>query len=324
LLAVVGALAAAEVASARPALGIDDQSTRMLRDKRFLALHVKRMRLVVPYDVMRQPRSLGRYAPVLDLARKRRVSVLVSFNYSQRHPRWLPSVREYTRDIRAFHARFPWVREITVWNEPNHVGRPTYRRPRRVAQFFNAARRVFDPAHVVAVDILAEAGFEQWASEFRRYAKSPRIWGLHNYFDVNHGRDIAIAQLRSVIGSRSQIWLTETAGLVRFAHRYPYDERRAAAATRWALQIAMRDRVARVYLYDWSGPPLGSRWDSGLIAAGGRPRPALNVVQDYLHRPLTRIPRIPRIPAFPTRRRHRARPARFVGRAAGKHVDASA
>jgi hypothetical protein len=316
LLAVAFVLCAGAAASARPVLGIDDQSTHMLRDKRFLALHVRRMRLVVPYDVMRQPRSLGRYAPILDLARARRVRVLVSFNYSQRRPHWLPSVREYTRDIRLFRRRFPWVREITVWNEPNHVGRPTYRRPRRVAQFFNAARRVFDPAHVVAVDILAEQGFEQWAQEFRRYAKSPRIWGLHNYFDVNHGRDIAIAQLRSVIGSGAQIWLTETAGLVRFAHRYPYDERRAAAATRWALRIAARDRVARVYLYSWSGSPLGSRWDSGLIAAGGRPRPALNVVQAYLHRPLTRIPPIPRIPAFPVRRRHRA-PSSFRRPAVG-------
>jgi hypothetical protein len=285
-------------------LGIDDQSTKMLHDKRFAALHVKRMRLVVPYDLMRQPRSFARYAPILGLARARHMQVLVAFNYSQRHPRWLPSVREYTRDIRAFRRQFPWVREITVWNEPNHVGRPTYRRPRRVAQFFNAAQRIFDPRHVVAIDVLAEKGFEQWVLTFRRYAKSPRIWGLHNYWDVNHAQDSAIAQLRAATGHRGQIWLTETAGVVRFAHRYPYDERRAAAATRWALFIAVRDHVARVYLYNWSGSPLGSRWDSGLIAANGRPRPALNVVQAYLHRPLTKIPRIPRIPAFPKRHRH--------------------
>lgn len=305
LLALVAASSATSIAGARPALGIDDQSTKMLRDNRFLALHVKRMRLVVPYDLMRRPRSFARYAPILDLARARRMDVLVAFNYSQRHPRWLPSVREYTRDIRAFHKQFPWVKEMTVWNEPNHLGRPTYRRPRRVAQFFNAARRVFDPAHVVAVDVLAEKGFEQWVWTFRKYAKSPRIWGLHNYWDVNHGQDTAIAHLRAATGYHGQVWLTETAGLVRFAHRYPYDERRAAAATAWALRIAARDRVARVYLYDWTGPPLGSRWDSGLIAAGGRPRPALNVVQAYLHRPLTRIPRIPTIPPFPKRHRHR-------------------
>src|SRR5690242_12681608 len=133
LLTAVAALSAGQrVAWARPALGIDDQSTKMLRDKRFLALHLKRMRLVVPYDVIRQPRSFARYAPVLDLARARRMQVLVAFNYSQRHPHRLPSVREYARDLRAFHRQFRWVREITVWNEPNHVGRPTYRRPRRV------------------------------------------------------------------------------------------------------------------------------------------------------------------------------------------------
>jgi hypothetical protein len=303
LLALVAALAAGSAASARPLVGIDDQSTAMLSDKRFQALHVSRMRVVVPYDVAVEPWSLSRYSPVLDLARERSVKVLVAFNHSERRPRHLPSVREYTRDITAFRRRFPGVEYITVWNEPNHVSQPTHRSPKTVAQFFNSARRVFDPRRIVASDILDEKGFQQWVWTFRRYAKSPRIWGLHNYWDVNHGEDRSIADLRRAIGYRGQVWLTEAGGLVRFGHRYAYDELRAASATKWLLHIATRDRVQRLYLYEWSGSPLGSRWDSGLIAPGGRPRPALNVVEAYLHRPLTKIPRIPRIAKFPTRRR---------------------
>jgi hypothetical protein len=86
---------------------------------------------------------------------------------------------------------------------------------------------------------------------------------------------------------------------VRFARSFGYDERRAARSTRHVLRIAARRRVARVYLYQWSGAPLGARWDSGLVAADGRARPALNVVERYLNKPLTPLPPIPRVPRFP-------------------------
>jgi hypothetical protein len=66
------------------------------------------------------------------------------------------------------------------------------------------------------------------------------------------------------------------------------------------LQLAARRRVRRVYLYQWTGAPLGARWDSGLIAADGRARPALNVVERFLRVPLTPLPSIPRVPRFPT------------------------
>jgi hypothetical protein len=92
---------------------------------------------------------------------------------------------------------------------------------------------------------------------------------------------------------------TETGGVVRFARSFGYDERRAARATRHVLRIAQRQRVRRVYLYQWTGAPLGARWDSGLVAADGRPRPALNVVERWLGVPLTPLPPIPRIPRFP-------------------------
>jgi len=96
------------------------------------------------------------------------------------------------------------------------------------------------------------------------------------------------------------VWLTETGGVVRFARSFGYDERRAARRTRHVLTLATRRRVRRVYLYQWTGAPLGARWDSGLIAADGRARPALNVVERFLRVPVTPLPPIPRVPRFPT------------------------
>ncbi len=212
----------------------------MLQDVRFQRLGVRRMRVVVPYDVALDARGLARYAPVLDLARARRVRVL--------------------------QHRAPGV-------------------PRTPAR---GARRA------------GPAGVDGHVQAFRRFAKRPRIFGLHNYLDVNNFGNTSIARLKGATGRGAKVWLTETGGIVRFAHTRPYDERRAARATRHLFRLAAQARVARVYLYMWTGAPLGSRWDSGIVAASGRPRPALNEIERLLGRPRTRLPRIPRIAPFPT------------------------
>src|SRR5258705_3015726 len=103
-------------AEAKPkyTVGIADQSLAMLADPRFRALNVRRTRLVVPYDVMRDRDQLARFAPVLDVSRAAGVEVLVAFNHSARHPRRLPSAAEYGAAIAAFRARFPWVRTLSA------------------------------------------------------------------------------------------------------------------------------------------------------------------------------------------------------------------
>jgi len=298
-LLVACALAAAPPAQARFALGIADQSPAMLADPRFAALGVRHTRIVVPYDVASDPAQLARYAPVIDGARASGVRALVAFAASARTPRHLPSVAEFAREVRAFRARFPWVRDLGTWNEANHAAQPTGRHPGHAARLYNALRARCRGCRIVAADVLDQAGFERWIRAFRRVAREPRIWGLHNYVDVNRMRDRSIGRLRAATGGRGQVWLTETGGVVRFARSFGYDERRAARSTRHVLRIAARRNVRRVYLYQWSGAPLGARWDSGLVAADGRARPALNVVERFLRRPLTPLPPIPPIPRFP-------------------------
>jgi hypothetical protein len=299
LLVVVSCLAAPARAEARFVLGIGDQSAAMLSDPRFAALGVRDSRLVVPYDVAFDPPALARYAPVLDLARAQGVRMLVSFAASSAAPRRLPSTRVFGRAVRAFLARFPWIDALGTWNEANHASQPTARHPGRAARLFQALRRACRRCRIVAADVLDQAGFTRWIRRFRRVAGGGRIWGLHDYVDVNHGRDVSIPRLRRATGVRGQVWLTETGGVVRFARSFGYDERRAARATRHVLRVAERRRARRVYLYQWTGAPLGARWDSGLVAADGRPRPALNVVERWLGVPLTPLPPIPRVPRFP-------------------------
>ncbi len=293
------ALGVTSTAHARFTLGIDAQNTVMLDDPRFHALGVKHMRVVVPYNTMTDPVAVARYTPIFEQARARNVRVLVAFNHSTRNALKLPSVAQYSRQIRAFRARFPWVTELTVWNEANHATQPTFRNPRRAAEYFNAARKACKTCKIVAADVLDSRNMTGWIKTFRRYAKSPKIWGLHNYAEVNRLRDTSIETLRKATNRRGQVWLTETGGIVRFANSIPYDERRAARATAHLFKIAAKRKVPRVYLYQWTGEHLGHRWDSGLIAVDGRPRPALNVVERHLRKPLTSLPPLPRVPKFP-------------------------
>jgi hypothetical protein len=295
---VVLAAAAAPAQAARFVLGIGDQSTAMLDDARFTALGLTNTRIVVPYDVATDPVQLARYAPFLDTANARGIRVLVAFGAGA-DPARLPSPRAYTSAVRAFLQRFPWIRDVTTWNEANHASQPTARHPGKTARLYNALRTLCRGCRIVAADVLDQAGFQRWIRTFRRTARNPRIWGLHNYVDVNRNRDVSIPRLRSATGGRGQVWLTETGGVVRFARSFGYDERRAARSTRHVLRIAAERKVRRVYLYQWTGAPIGARWDSGIVAADGRARPALNVVEAYLRKPLTPIPPIPRIPRFP-------------------------
>jgi hypothetical protein len=299
-LVLAGVLALPPAAGARFRLGIGDQSTRMLDDPRFAALGLHDSRLVVPYDVAVDAAQLARFAPVLDAAHARRIRMLVAFSARSDAPLHLPSVREYRRAVRAFRERFPWVHDLGAWNEANHASQPTARHPGRAARLYNALRAECRGCRVVAADVLDQAGFATWVRRFRRLARAPRIWGLHDYVDVNRNRDVSVPRMRRATGGRGEVWLTETGGVVRFARSFGYDERRAARSTRHVLTLATRRRVRRVYLYQWTGAPLGARWDSGLIAADGRARPALNVVERFLRVPLTPLPPIPRLPRFPT------------------------
>jgi hypothetical protein len=80
---------------------------------------------------------------------------------------------------------------------------------------------------------------------------------------------------------RSEVWLTETGGIVRFG-RWRYSEGRAARAVRQVFTLATRfPRLKRVYLYNWRFDG-NRRWDSGLISDEGTERMAYYALLDGL------------------------------------------
>ena len=279
----------------KPLLGVGDQAASMFADPLFAPLRVRIARLVVPWDAMRS-RAVWAW---LTAARRADVDPLVAFGHARGDrcpdsPCRLPSLRAYQSRFRAFRRRFPWVRTITPWNEPNHASQPTVSVPGRAARYYNAVRAACSRCTVVAGDMLDAPNMRRYLARYSRVlADVPAVWGLHNYFDTTYGGSAGLrTMIRAVEG---RIWLTETGGIVtnrRSSGRIglPYDEDRAARGVRRA--IAMADarprRVARVYLYQWrAGHDV---FDAGLLGPDGTPRPGYRVLQRALRRRLVAAP----------------------------------
>jgi hypothetical protein len=282
-LAVLGLLVAMQLAvpaaQAKVRIGIGDQHVQSFSNPLFKDLRFRYARLIVPWDALRVPYEVASVDAWLTAARASGIRPFVTFSHSRVNPRVLPSASQFRREFKAFRQRYPFVREYSPWNEVNHQSQPTFRKPKAAAGFYNIVRANCRGCTIVAADVLDQAGLEKYLRTFKRHAKgSPRLWGLHNYSDTNRFRNRGTrALLRTVKGS---IWLTETGGIVRFADSFPYNEKRAARATKFMFKLARSSsRIKRLYIYSWLGEPRGARFDAGLVNPDGSARPALAIVR---------------------------------------------
>jgi hypothetical protein len=267
----------------------------MFSNPAFQRLGLKRVRSLVPWDWRREAFQRGEIQAYLAAAQGSGKEAFVTFTasrgcwvnnrLSRRGHCRAPSAAAYRRSFVAFRRAFPGVRVFAPWNEANHASQPTAGSPRRAAGYYNVVRRACRGCTIVAADVLDQRGVEGYLRAFRRYANgSPKVWGLHNYSDVNRRRASGtLAVLRTVPG---QVWLTETGGVVKFGNSFPYSQSRAAARTRFMFALAdrysrlrsgLRSRVARIYPYSWTGVARGERFDAGLTNPDGSVRPAYRV-----------------------------------------------
>jgi hypothetical protein len=290
---VVGAvLATAPAAAAAERMGIADQSARMFTSPYFQRLNVPISRLVVSYDaVLRETFEVPAVDAWLFAARVSGIEPLVTFEHSRgcydgtrivRAARCrLPSAARFRQAFQAFRARYPFVTVYSPWNEANHRGQPTAKRPDRAAAFYNVVRRDCPACTVVAVDVLDSPGMVRYVRAFRRHAiGSPRVWGLHNYRDTNDATSRRTRELLRAV--RGDVWLTETGGIVKFGHRR-FSPSRAKRATSYMFRLARANpRIKRLYIYNWTGAARRARFDAGLTGPDGTPRPAYYVVRSHL------------------------------------------
>jgi hypothetical protein len=300
-IALLLTLVAAAPASAKYRVGIGEQDPAMFSSPAWQTLKLKRVRYLVPWDYAKHAGQRAEVGFFMASARAASQDVLVAFtarrgcyvgnHYSRRKACRAPSTSAYRKAFRAFDNQFPWVKTYSAWNEVNHKSQPTFKSPSRAAGYYNVLRGLARGRgfRVMAADLLDTGNMSRYLAAFKRKAKgSPRLWGLHNYGDVNRRRTtFTKALLRSVPG---EVWLTETGGIVKLAPSFPRSTSRAAARTRGMVALVgrydtrrrgLRSKITRLFVYTWFGEKRSARFDAGLVNPDGTPRKAYGIFKKF-------------------------------------------
>jgi hypothetical protein len=295
--ALTTALAVPAGASAAT-VGVSDQQAGTFTNPLFAPLKMKEARYIAPYDVMSHPEELQQMDAWIKAARGAHQKILISFEHSYQgaKAKKLPSTTAYGKELKKFKKAYPFVKEISPWNEVNrkifavgdgsYQGQPTYKSPKKVAQYYETARKVFSGSKytIVAVDLLDQNNVTstvRFLKSFLRYAKPyPKVIGLHNYSDTNR---FSSKRTRAILGAfRGKVWLTETGGITKLGSSFPYSLSRASKALGCMFTLAKSNkRIQRLYVYQFNpaADPQTARFDAGLINPDGTKRPGYTVVQ---------------------------------------------
>jgi hypothetical protein len=287
-------------AEAKYRVGVGDQSAAMFDSARWQSLKLKRTRYMVPWNWNKSASLAGEVTAYMNRARAARQQVLVTFTapwgcwngrrYSRRKACRAPSAAAYRKSFGAFDNQFPWVKTYSAWNEVNHASQPTYKKPGLAARYYNVLRKQARKRKfkVMAADMLDTSNMARYLRSFLRKAKGkPRLWGLHNYQDVNRRTSADTRLMLSMVPG--QVWLTETGGIVKF-QKFRYSTSRAANRTKWMFKLAnrydsrqrgLRSKITQLLVYRWFGEPRGARFDAGLVNPSGSPRKAYSVFRKF-------------------------------------------
>ena len=301
VLALAAALAvtALAVPSQSQALivGLGDQKATTFSQPLFQQLRVKRTRLFVPWDAIRDPQQVATTDQWFAAARAARQEIVVAFNLSASNacplrPCRAPSVRQYVSAVRAFHRRYGrFVKIYQPWNESNSRTQPTAgnRGARRVAQYYLALRRIAGRRRTVTgADIQDIGDFIGYTRTFLRAVgrrNTPRVMGFHNYGDTNRFSTRNTRRFVAAMPRGTKVWLTETGAVYKFIQQngtvsLPPDEARARRSMQHMFRIArtFRRSIDRIYVYQWSAFET-DRFDAGVVNPDGSPRSSYFVLR---------------------------------------------
>ena len=298
LIAALMSLVVAAPASAKYRVGLGEQNPQMFDNASWQSLKLKRVRYLVPWDYAKHrgqrdevnffmARALANRQDVLVTFTARRGCYSASGRYSKKKACRAPSAKAYRKAFLAFDKAFPWVKTYSAWNEINHKSQPTFKSARKAAGYYNVLRKYTrkKKIRVMAADMLDTGNMARYLAAFKLKAKgSPKLWGLHNYGDVNRRRSTFTKRmLRSVPG---EVWLTETGGIVKLLPSFKRSTSRAKASTKGMFKLVNRydtkrsgnrSKITRLFVYSFFGAHPTARFDAGLVNPDSSPRPAFNV-----------------------------------------------
>jgi Glycosyl hydrolase catalytic core len=290
---VLGALLFAAPAQAKIVVGIGDQKAGTFDNQLWKDLKLKKVRYLTPWNVAQDSNELAELDGFVKRATSARQEVFVHFTavrgcfnngkYSKAKKCKLPTVKAYTSAFKAFKKRFPKIKVYGAWNEANSPSQPTYKNPKRAADYYKALKKNCKGCKVVAGDLLDTSNLGAYAKKMVRYAGSgAKLWGLHNYGDANRFRTKGTAtMLKTVPG---EVWVTESGGISSFqGSNLKTSEKTAGKAMKYLFSLASkfgkkrsgyRSKLTRLYPYDFGPTPADARFDASLIRPDGTARPA--------------------------------------------------
>ncbi|HEX3511723.1 MAG TPA: hypothetical protein VHT27_11565 [Solirubrobacteraceae bacterium] len=286
----------AHAASSR-LIGIGDERSEMFTNPLWQQLHTRIARYIAPYDAAVHSDSLSRARTWIKAAEAAHVQILVSFYHSEHTPTILPGVNQYKHDVQKFVKLFPNVKQYQSWDEANRGQEPgAFSSPSAstAAKYYQALIRACHTCTVIGLDVLDQAKIGPTLTYIREFKHEvgalqtvmPKIWGLHDYSDLNRLESWRTREVSRALGG--QIWLTETGGIVQFGGAFPNSHgsglARAAKVVKYMFAVAAsQPQIKRLYIYDWTGGNSRTRFDAGLMDNHYRPRPAYVVVCKALH-----------------------------------------
>jgi hypothetical protein len=301
---LLAALLVAPAAEAKYRVGIGEQNPAMFDSSRWESLKLKRVRYIVPWDWNKQDFTRFEVANFMSRARSERQDVLVTFTahrgcfngrrYSRSRACKAPSKKKYRKAVKQFDNAYPWVRTYSAWNEVNHVSQPTFKKPGLAVRYYDVLRKLRKKRRfkVMAADVLDTSNMKRYLRKFMRKAKgSPRLWGLHNYQDVNRKTSQDTRRMLDTVPG--EVWLTETGGIVKFLPSFKRSPKRANKRTKWMFKLAnrydsrrsgMRSKITRLFVYKWFGESRSARFDAGLVNPSGSPRKAYRTFKRHARR----------------------------------------
>jgi hypothetical protein len=274
-----------------PLIGIGEQHPQLFGDPSFHQLGLRDVRFIASWDALHSDWQRAELDQYMNAAHVAGVRVLLGFGHSRDPDKAhsLPSVRAFEKELLAYRARYPWVKDYLTWNEANHCSQPTCNNPERAAQFYLTIRKHCKGCRIVGADVLDGSKMPAWVKRFQKAVGKRRvIWGLHNYIDANRFRTRGTKALLKAV--KGDIWFTETGGLVMRRNgstvAFPGSTRHAADATSWVFKLAaLSPRVKRVYFYHWAPAPTDfPTWDSAFVDKHDKPRPAYKILHSWLRR----------------------------------------
>ena len=301
LFAIGVAASPASAAKSSIKVGIGDQSSEMFNQQAWKDLKLTKTRYFMPWNALSNPNTYERDRAIayVTAAKAAGVTVLLHLstdNFASKKAK-LPTVAAYTAEVKKIVATFRplGVTQWGVWNEANHASQPTYKDPKRAAQFFKAMYGVVgSKERIVALDVLDQGGVEKYQAKFYAalsptFRKRAKLVGIHNYGDVNRKRTTFTASMIKTsrhYNKSTKFWFTETGGLVEFGKSFKCSTSRAADRTKNVFSLAKKYKsqgVEQVLLYNWFGSGCGkTRFDAGLVGPDGQIRAGYTALKKLL------------------------------------------